>query len=309
MNHLVEKMLFVVFVAGVLAAVLMITGPVRTPQRSAPSSTTAPPPAGERVTGEAAPEWAVPPESSSAQAEAEGEDPTGAAVHDRSHGIEPDARLTTTTFRYPPVESGGKVERGSVPGVASPSDAAATPPAGGGSEVMEAGSCPPIEDLWTADSYPVEDPCTVAEVRRAIHLAYTGTDPQRRSAIRNGHLLDEVFAALDDFGRTYGAVLYHPEQRGRSGVIFEEIVWRGGPDADRGVIAVRYRLDHPDFPPTDPVLDTLVQVDGEWKVSYRRSYCVKALVIMEHMGSDVRCPRDPNPDVNEDEAPGSTGRY
>lgn len=285
MDHLVEKMLFVVFMAGVLAAVLMITAPVRTPKRSAPSSTPVPPPAGERSTGAATPEWAVPSESSSAHAEAEGKDPTGAPGHDQGHGIEPDPGLTTTTFRYPPVEPGGKVG------------------------VIEAGHCPPVEDLWIADSYPVEDPCTLAEVRRAIHLAYTGTDRQRRSAIRNGPLLDEVFTALDDFGRTHGAVLYHPEQRGRSSVIFEEIVWRGGPDADRGVIAVRYRLDHPDFPPTNPVLDTLVQVDGEWRVSYRRSYCVKVLVIMEHIGSDVRCPRDPAPEVNEDEAPGSMGRY
>ena len=164
MNHLVEKMLFVVFLAGVLAAVLLITVPVRTPQRSAPSSTTVPPPAGERSTGAATPEWAVPWESSSAQAEAEGEDPTGAPGHDHGHGIEPDAGLTTTTFRYPPVESGGRVERGFVPGVASPSDAAATPPAGDGFGVAEAGHCPPIEDLWIADSHPVEDPCTLAEV-------------------------------------------------------------------------------------------------------------------------------------------------
>lgn len=309
MNHLIEKMLFVVFVAGVLAAVLMITAPVRTPQRSTSSSTTVPPPAGERSPGAATPEWAVPSESSSAHAEAVGEDATGAPGHDHSHRIEQDAGLTTTSLRYPPVESEGKVERGSVPGVASPSDASATPHPGGGFRVLEAGHCPSIEYLWIADGYPVEDPCTLAEVRRAIHLAYTGTDHQRRSAIRNGSLLDEVFAALDDFGRTHGAVLYHPEERGRSSVIFEEIVWRGGPDADRGVIAVRYRLDHPDFPPTDPVLDTLVQVDGEWKLSYRRSYCVKVLVIMEHAGSDVRCPRDPNTEVNEDEAPGSTGRY
>jgi len=309
MNHLVEKMLFVVFVAGVLAVVLMITAPVRTPHRAAFSSTTVPPPAGERSTGAATPESAEPSESGSAHAEADGEDPTGAPGHDHSHGIEPDAGLTTTTFRYPPVEPGGKVERGFVPGVASPSDAAASPHAVGGFRVTEDGHCPPIDDLWIADSHPVEDPCTLAEVRRAIHLAYTGTDRERRSAIRNGPLLDEVFAALDDFGRTHGAVLYHPEQRGRAGVIFEDIAWRGGPDAGQGVIAVRYRLHHPDFPPTDPVLDTLVQVDGEWKVSYRRSYCVKVLVIMEHVGSDVRCPRDPNPEVNEDEAPGSTGRY
>ncbi|MXZ68284.1 MAG: hypothetical protein F4Z17_04695 [Acidimicrobiia bacterium] len=241
--------------------------------------------------------------------EAEGKDRPGAEGHDHSHDSDPFAGLTTTTFRYPPIESGKDVGQGSAQSVASPSDASATPHPAGGFRVMEAGPCPRIEELWVADSYPVEDPCTLAEVRRAVYLAYTGTDDQRRSAIRNGALLDEVFAALDDFGRTHGAVLYHPEQRGRSSVIFEEIVWRGGPDADRGVIAVRYRLDHPDFPPTDLVLDTLVQVEGEWKVSYRRSYCVKVLVIMEYVGSDVRCPRDPTPEVNEDEAPGSTGRY
>lgn len=309
MNHLVEKMLFIVFVAGVLAAVLMITGPVRTSQRSAPTSTAAPPPAGAEETGLATPEWATSPEPIATDAEVEGEGPAGASRHERSHDSEPLAGLTATTFRYPPTESGEEVERGFAPGVTSPSDAAATPDQADAYLVMVATQCPRIEELWIADSYPVEDPCTLAEVRRAVHLAYTGTDPQRRSAIRNGPLLDEVFAALDDFGRTHGAVLYHPEQRGRSSVVFEEIVWRGGPDAERGVIAVRYRLDHPDFPPTGSVLDTLVQVDGEWKLSYRRSYCVKVLVIMEHIGSDVRCPRDPSPEVNEDEAPGSTGRY
>ncbi len=304
MNHPVEKMLFIVFVAGALAAVLMITVPVRTSQQSAASSTTVPPPEGELGTGTASPEWAMPSDSSSTDAGAHGEDRTGAAGHDHSHDTEPIAGPTATTVRYPPAESGEKVERES-----APSDVLATLDRAGEFRVMEAGQCSPIEELWIADGYAVEDPCTLAEVRRAIHLAYTGTDRQRRSAIRNGPLLDEVFAALDDFGRTHDAALYHPERRGRSSVIFEEIVWRGGPDADRGVIAVLYRIDHPDFPPTDSVLDTLVQVDGEWKVSYRRSYCVKVLVIMEHVGSDVRCPRDPTPEVNEDEAPGSTGRY
>ena len=315
MNHLVEKMLFIVFVAGVLAAVLMITGPVRTSQRPAPSSTAAPL-AGGHETGEASPEWALPSESTSTKDEVDGEDRTshsghdhsGATGHDHSHDTDPSAWLTGTTVRYPP-ETEEEVGPASAPGANAPADAVAASDPAGELLAMEPGRCPPIDELWVADGRPVEDPCTLAEVRRATYLAYTGTDEQRRSAIRNGPLLDEVFAALDDFGRNYGAVLYHPEQRGRSSVIFEEIVWRGGPDADRGVIAVRYRLDHPDYPATDLVLDTLVQVDGEWKVSYRRSYCVKVLVIMEHVGSDVRCPRDPNPDVNEDEAPGSTGRY
>lgn len=303
-------MLFIVFVAGVLAAVLMITGPVRTSQRSGPASTGAPPPAGGQETGLAKPEWATPPESIATEAEAEAEaengDPAGASGHDHSHDTDPSAWLTGTTVHYPP-ETGEEVGRASAPGATAPTDAASDPV--DELRAMEPGRCPPIEELWVADGRPVEDPCTLAEVQRATYLAYTGTDRQRRSAIRNGRLLDEVFAALDDFGRTHDAALYHPEQRGRSSVMFEEVVWRGGPDADRGVIAVRYRLDHPDFPPTDLFLDTLVQVDGEWKVSYRRSYCVKVLVIMEHVGSGVRCPRDPNPEVNEDEAPGSTGRY
>ncbi len=286
MNHTVEKMLFIVSVAGVLAAVLIMTVPVRTTQRSEPPPTSAPTPAGGQEPGAASPDWVKSPDLISTDAGTDGQDRGGAAAHDHNHGAEP-VDLTATTLRYPP---DGDAE-------------APDPP------LEEAGQCPPIEDLWIADGYAVEDPCTLAEVRRAVHLAYTGTDEQRRGAIRNGSLLGEVFGALDDFGRTHDAALYHPEQRGRSGVIFEEIVWRGGPDADRGVIAVRYSLDHPDFSPTNPILDTLVQVDGEWKVSYRRSYCVKVLVIMEHVGSDVRCPRDPNPEVNEDEAPGSTGRY
>ncbi len=305
MNHPVEKMLFIVFVAGALAAVLMITLPVRTSQQSAPlSTTTVPPPEGELVAGAASPEWVVPSESSSIGAGAHGEDQTGVAGHDHSHDTDPVAGPTATTVRYPLAESGEEVERGS-----APSDVSTTLDPAGEFRVMEAGQCPPIEELWIADGYAVEDPCTLAEVRRAMHLAYTGTDRERRSAIRNGPLLDEVFAALDDFGRTHDAALYHPERRGQSSVIFEEIVWRGGPDADQGVIAVLYRIDHPDFPPTNPLVDTLVQVDGEWRVSYRRSYCVKVLVIMEYVRSDVRCPRDPNPEVNEDEAPGSTGRY
>lgn len=308
MNHLVEKMLFIVFVAGVLAAVLMIAGPIRTSQRSAPSSTAAPSPAGGQETGQATPEWATPPDSVATDAEAEGGGPSGATGDDHSHDNDPSAWLTGTTVRYPP-EPGEEVGVASAPVATPRTDAVAGSDPAGERMAMEPGQCPPIEELWVADGRPVEDPCTLAEVRRVAYLAYTGTDEQRRMAIRNGPLLDEVFAALDDFGRTHDAALYHPEQRGRSSVVFEEIVWRAGPDADRGVIAVRYRLDHPDFPPTEPILDTLVQVDGEWKLSYRRSYCVKVLVIMEHIGSDVRCPRDPTPEVNEDEAPGSTGRY
>ena len=169
--------------------------------------------------------------------------------------------------------------------------------------------CASVEELWEADGYPVEDPCTLAEIKRVFRWAWTGTDDQRRSAIRNSHLLEEVFAALDEFGLTHDAGLFRPDERGRYSIIFEDIRWHGGPDHDEAVIGVRYRFDHPDWPPTDQFLDTLVQIEGEWKLSYRRSYCVKVLFIMELIGNDIRCPRDPHPEINEDEAPGSTGRY
>lgn len=313
MNRPIEKLLFIVSVAGVLAAVLIITAPARTYQPAGP--TTASAPLLQEQPGTAAsrvsvtsptatttePAWSVPDADQPARAQDEG--------HDHAHGAGSVDQATATTVRYPltmPVE---EVHVTPGTGDSARSDEALDPAPPGGFADTEPGRCAPIEELWVADGYPVADRCTLEEVREAVHLAYTGADNDRRSAIRNGHLLDEVFAALDDFGRTHDAALFDPERRGETSVIFEGFEWRGGPDADRGVIAVRYRLDHPGFPPTDQYLDTLVQVDGRWKLSYRRSYCVKVLVIMEYIGSEVRCPQDPQPEVNEDEAPGSTGRY
>lgn len=303
MNRPIEKLLFIVSVAGVLAAVLMITAPVRTSQPAGPTTASAP------LSHEQPDTAAVRVHATSAtvtHAEPGGTQDDG---HDHTHDDGPEDEITTTTVRYPPTTAAEVVEPPSDADGPWQSDESVTPATTGGFAVVAPGQCSPIEELWVADGYPVEDRCTLEEVRRALHLAYTGTDSERRSAIRNGHLLDEAFAALDDFGRTHDAALYDPERRRETSVIFEGFEWRGGPDADRGVIAVRYRLDHPGFPPTDPYLDTLVQVEGEWKLSYRRSYCVKVLVIMEYIGSEVRCPRDPHPEVNEDEAPGSTGRY
>lgn len=164
-------------------------------------------------------------------------------------------------------------------------------------------TCAAVQELWEADGYPVEDPCTLAEVRRVFRWAWTGTDRQRRSAIRNGHLLDEVFAALDEYGRTHGAGLFDPRTRGDWTVVLDDIRWRGGPGADRAVIAVTHGFIHPDYPRSPRWTSTVVQVDGEWRLSYRRSYCLQANSIMESLGSEVRCPPDPDPDLNEREDP------
>lgn len=161
--------------------------------------------------------------------------------------------------------------------------------------------CLSVQELWVADTYPVEDECTLAEAKRVLTWAWTGTDRQRRSAIRNGHLLDEVFAALDEYGRTHDATLFHPETRGDWSFVFEDIRWRGGPEYDNAVIALTYRLAHRDHPDSESWTETVVQVDGEWKLSYRRSYCLYVDLILEYMGSDLRCPPDPHPEVHERE--------
>ncbi len=169
--------------------------------------------------------------------------------------------------------------------------------------------CPLVQELWEADGYPVEDLCTLAEVKRIFTWAWTGTDRQRRSAIRNSHLLDEIFAALDEYGRTHDAGLFDPDTRGEWTPVFDDFRWRGGPRHDRAVIEVSYGFVHRDYPTSSRWTDTLVQVEGEWKLSYRRSYCRQANLIMEYVGSDLRCPPDPDPEVNEDEDPDIIREY
>ena len=280
----VERFLFAVTLAGLLASAIVLWTPVR---RSAPVRPV-PAAAPESAAAVPAPAPAAPSVSASSGPPpgADG----GAPGADAAEGA-----LPAPTDSPAPSDGEG-------PPVAS---SAASPP---GAEAAPA-RCAPVEELWEADGLPVEDPCTREEAERVLRWAWTGDDEQRRSAIRNGRLLGEVFGALDRYGREHGAFLFHPEERRRYGVSLDDIRWQGGPGYEAAVIGVVYRLEHPELGAGESFLDTLVQVDGEWKLSYRRSFCVKVMVIMEYAGSSVRCPRDPHPEVNEDEAPGSTGRY
>ena len=201
-------------------------------------------------------------------------------------------RAPSTTTRPPPSTTTSTTPSTTMP----PTTVAAGP-----------GRCAPIEDLWRL-GYPVEDSCTLAEVRRVLTWAWAGTDAQRRAAIRNSYLLeDEVFPALDDFGlNDPNGSGFHPEERRQRRLVVNSVIWKGGPEASDGVAAVWFYFDHPDYPRNSefPFHQTLVQVDGEWKLSYRRSFCVLARLVLELSGSDVLCPRDPHPEINEDEAKG-----
>ena len=169
--------------------------------------------------------------------------------------------------------------------------------------------CASVEKIWKWDGHVVEDSCTLAEVKRVMRWAWTGTDDQRRSAIRNSHLLDEVFVALEEVGREVGAGIFHTETRGEWTIRFRNIRWHGGPDFDRAVVAVDYSFHHPDFAPHPWWTVTLVQIDGDWKLSYRRGYCRMATPSLEYHGLEARCPPDPHPEVNEDEYPDAISDY
>lgn len=287
----VERFLFAVTLAGLLASAIVLWTPVR---RSAPIRPV-PAAAPEPVAEVPAPAPAAPSVSN----------PPAAASSGPAAGAAPGADAPEVAFPAPtaPATSASP----------APSDGEGLPAASAAASAAGAEAapvrCAPVEELWEADGLPVEDRCTLEEVERVLRWAWTGDDEQRRSAIRNGRLLGEVFGALDRYGREHGAFLFHPEERRRYEVSLDDIRWQGGPNYEAAVIGVVYRLEHPAFDAGESFLDTLVQVDGEWKLSYRRSFCVKVMVIMEYAGNSVRCPRDPHPEVNEDEAPGSTGRY
>lgn len=297
----VERFLFAVTLAGLLASAIVLWTPVRRSAPIRPVPAAAPETAAEvPAPAPAAPSVSDPVAAASFGPAAGGASAGGAPVADASEGALPAPSAPAPAASAPAVSS-------------APSDGEGLPVASAAASAAGAEAapvrCAPVEELWEADGLPVEDRCTLEEVERVLRWAWTGDDEQRRSAIRNGRLLGEVFGALDRYGREHGAFLFHPEERRRYEVSLDDIRWQGGPDHEAAVIGVVYRLEHPALEAGESFLDTLVQVDGEWKLSYRRSFCVKVMVIMEYAGSSVRCPRDPHPEVNEDEAPGSTGQY
>jgi len=112
-----------------------------------------------------------------------------------------------------------------------------------------------------------------------------------------------VFAALEEIGLQIGGGKLHPETRGEWDIRFRNIRWHGGPDFDRAVIAVDHSFRHPDYQPGSWRTVTLVQIDGDWKLSYREGFCRMMNPVLEVFGFELRCPPDPNPEINEYEYP------
>ena len=325
----VEKALIAVVLAGIALVVIVLWRPVHTPEAAGTTATTS-----EVATAAATPRTSAAKRPSSASSN---HPPTGGPVANPVDTRSPIGTRATTVALSPGGSTGSEASHPTVPSPASsaattrvasttgPPTTTAPPPSTEASAASTARAsttggppstalpdtgvpevpqrCASVEEVWKWDGHPVEDPCTLAEVKRVMRWAWTGTDDQRRSAIRNSHLLDDVFAGLEEVGRKEGYGIFHSETRGEWTVGSRNIRWHGGPHFDRAVIAVDYTFRHPENPPYPWWTVTLVQIDGDWKLSYRRGYCRMVTPSLEYHGLEARCLPDPDPEVNEDEYP------
>ena len=58
--------------------------------------------------------------------------------------------------------------------------------------------CPPVEELWTGYGTPVTDQCTLDAVDTALRYAWAGPSELAQRAIRDGHILTDLFIRLDN---------------------------------------------------------------------------------------------------------------
>ena len=58
-------------------------------------------------------------------------------------------------------------------------------------------SCAPVEEIWTRGS-PVTDSCTLNAIETALDYLWTGSSELRQRAVRDGHVLTDLFGRLDN---------------------------------------------------------------------------------------------------------------
>ena len=189
--------------------------------------------------------------------------------------------------------------------------------------------CPPVEDLWEQGK-PVSDECTLEAIHTALTWVWSAPSDLRQRAIRDGHVLTELFYQLDN---TEDPILMvYSTEEGRAGITaeFKDARWVGGwPGAS--IIKLEYRAVYPDWTLTPELRATLMAhhreladqgfdipqewlegnydtkggtdpwdnalmvrtADGTWRMSYR-SFCRK-LATTINLLVDYECPDDPTP--------------
>ncbi len=105
-------------------------------------------------------------------------------------------------------------------------------------------NCKPVEEIWTRGS-PVTDSCTLSAIETALDYLWTGSSELRQRAVRDGHVLTDLFGRLDNQANAYLAGLYG--ETARAGVItnVRNVRWAGN-WAGASMIHFKYQNVHPD---------------------------------------------------------------
>ena len=191
--------------------------------------------------------------------------------------------------------------------------------------------CAPVEELWPGNAAPVTDQCTLDAIDTALRYAWSSPSDLAQRAIRDGHVLTDLFArfdSLDEINPFLGA-WRDEEGRSRITVNVRNMRWAGNwPGAS--MIYLEYQLAWADREMTDeerqggiryytlgaergygrPELlrgefdlardrfyDSALMVrsaDGTWRLSYR-TFCRYAQIAITLEQPRYLCPDDPNP--------------
>ena len=107
--------------------------------------------------------------------------------------------------------------------------------------------CLPVEVLWSGNGSLVRDQCTLDAVDTALRFAWREPSELRQRAIRDGHVLTDLFHRLDNQYETspFLAALTGEEARAQLTVEVANIKWAGTwPGAS--MIHLEFRIVHPD---------------------------------------------------------------
>lgn len=166
------------------------------------------------------------------------------------------------------------------------------------------GDCPGNFHQW----FMVRDECVLAEVRKEFLNYRAGSHRQRMSAIRDGYLLEKLFAesqvsAEQYFGKgaandvsTWTSVYADVDNRSTRRVELYGAQWV---DHDRIDVRIRTVMADGSFAWAWNVVP-FTYVDGQWKISYQ-GFCrfIDASIksVRDHGGTANPCPPDPRPGI------------
>ena len=127
--------------------------------------------------------------------------------------------------------------------------------------------CLPVEGLWEQDQ-PVSDPCTLEAVQTALEYAFTGPSELRMAAIRDGHVLGDLLAAVDGIEEAFIAGGMSEAGRGVASIETETLEWKGS-FAQASMILARFRVVRPVRDLTEEEREAAIRY-YEWRVAQGR---------------------------------------